>query len=68
MGHSSPVPALVLWPLQCSPLGLLPVHRDGGVLRTMQEPVPALRRLYAGCRSGRLQGGPPDLGRTYANL
>jgi hypothetical protein len=48
-------PALVLWSSQFQPLGLLPSHRDDRFSRSVQEPDPASRRLYAGCRSGSLQ-------------
>src|SRR6266446_10211930 len=48
-------PASVLWSSQFQPLGLLPSHRDDRFSRSIQEPDPASRRLYAGCRSGSLQ-------------
>ena len=41
------------------PFGLLPSRRDDGFSRSIQEPVPASRRLYAGCRSGSLQDDSP---------
>ena len=48
-------PPSVLWSSQFQPLGLLPSHRDDRFSRSIQEPDPASRRLYAGCRSGSLQ-------------
>ena len=40
------------------PIGLLPSHRDDRFSRSIRKPCPASRRLYAGCRSGRLQDHP----------
>src|ERR1039458_10301409 len=44
------LPALVLCPSRIQPFGVLPLHRDCRFSRSMQEPKPGSRHLYAGYR------------------
>jgi len=50
--------ASVLRSSRLEPLAISPLASQHRFSRSVQEPGWASRRLYAGCRSGRLQGSP----------